>query len=42
MVTICKTMHLGIKLLNQDGKNHFSIYESLDVVEVEDNSDPLL
>lgn len=42
VVTICKTMHLGIKLLNQDGKNHFSIYESLDVVEVADNSDPLL
>ena len=42
VVTICKTMYLSIKLLNQDVKNHFSIYESLDVVEVADNSDPLL
>lgn len=42
VVTICKTMHLGIKLWNQDGKNHFSIYESLDVVEVEENSDSFI
>lgn len=42
MVTKCKTMYLSMKLLNQDDKNHFSIYESLDVVEVEDNSDPFI